>query len=270
MTIATKAQLENAEKELVSIFKSASITATVGLIYTNRHAGGLPGSLANLSAGAATALGDLPVQGEAGSPNIKASPGKDFYLQDVTVNTTSQPAFSIMDIVWYAGAFNVTTTGSVSTTFVDSPYEPRVLSYEGLTLWVEVVTALTGTGAVIEIVYMNNNGVSGRTTGNITLTSSTATAAGRWIPIPLQAGDSGIMGVEAINFVSAGTAGTYNVVITREVFKAASSQAGSNRKFGIDKTNLVNISPDACLVYIQQAPNTGTGVVKLEMTIAKN
>jgi hypothetical protein len=87
------------------------------------------------------------------------------------------------------------------------------------------VSSLMGAGApTLTATYVNSDGTAGRTTPSITLTA--AMIAGAFIPLPLQAGDTGVRAIATHTKNATQTSGTYHIVMYRVLARVPIIAAG--------------------------------------------
>lgn len=118
------------------------------------------------------------------------------WQNQLTINSTG--AQSITSPTWPARDDNGTTDGT------------------GVLLAVEVSAATSGTAAALTATYTNEAGTGSRTANFAGIVpTSTAGAIGAWFPIGLMSGDRGVRSVQTIQFSTAWTSGTINLVAYR-------------------------------------------------------
>jgi hypothetical protein len=172
------------------------------------------------------------------------------------VSTGGGGAAGIMiDLLNINGGLSGTVT-TPQTTNLPTAALTRYTSGEGVMAGVVIFTQIGNGFTTITISYTNQAGTSGRT--------STATQFGQtnyrennsFIPIPLQAGDTGIRSIESVTVLATtGTAGNFGVCLYKPLamisFEDVTGQApldavSSNCIVG----SLCEIHPDACLTFL--------------------
>ena len=164
-----------------------------------------------------TAAGISPVDTDTGYPTLDAIPaGHKLCLSRVTSFgiQVAQNRLRLFDRVFAAGAYSFGATTTLASQPSFSTRIPGGTDYKGLQLWVENVTAFTGS-PVITIEYTNQDNVSGRT-ATIAISPLTIRAT---FQVNLQAGDTGVRQINSVS-EAGGTAGTYNVMILRPLFRS--------------------------------------------------
>lgn len=171
---------------------------------------------------------------------------------------------SLCDRIWGAGTFNATTVGT--TTFSGTPSlagrVPPGGDYTSFELVAEFVTALTGT-VVATASYTNESGVAGRTATLTAVSNSGYTAANGCSQFALQAGDRGIQSVQSLTISSAGTAGTFNIIVARNIAEFADDLCLVNRArvFGEDYLSGSAFGANCCLWLIGSVATLTTSAV---------
>ena len=137
----------------------------------------------------------------------------------------------------------------------------RYTSGEGVMAGIVIFTQIGNTATTVTISYTNSTGTSGRI--------STATSFGQTnfrevnilIPIPLQAGDTGVKSIESVTVLATtGTAGNFGVCLYKPLamisFESTTGQAPLDAvSSGCIIGSLCEIHPDACLTFL------GNGVI---------
>ena len=127
-------------------------------------------------------------------------------------NWVGNVTFALQDRLVGVGGILVTSTGAKT---VNSVSLPRYTDGYGLDVWVEVTGAITGTPQIHLSNYTNTSGTPNRV-GAIT-TLPTNAVAGSIYKLQLQDGDVGLLSIQDITVDVAGSAGTINVVITKQL-----------------------------------------------------
>ena len=225
---------------------------------------GIAGS--GVLAGANTANGVVPVAGGAGFPTINAfGASAKGYLAVVDFNLNNACRVALKDLLFKAGAYSFNSIVTLATQPSYSTRVPGGTDFTDCQIWLECVTAFTGTPSVA-ITYTNQAGVAGRTTGTISWGS--APIVGQMKQWPLQAGDTGVQKIESVTATVA-TVGTFNVLVTRHLWSGrANASVGGGDVHGLDKTGLREMFATSAL-FMQISPDSvATAVTELELTIA--
>jgi len=126
-------------------------------------------------------------------------------------------------------AANAMTTGTnvdrFNSTVSTSPWFAG-----GNQIWIENATALGSTAVNCQVKYVNELGTSGRLTPLTPLAGAAASGIDQIIPLPLQAGDKGVLQLESfqvgIGGTSQGVALAHNVIIARPLLSLPITAAG--------------------------------------------
>ena len=217
-----------------------------------------------------TTSGAVPVDTDAPYPTISGfAAGATGYLAGLNFSSSVASRIHLYDRLYHAGSFALSSLGSQTLTAQPS-YAVRLPggSYQGLDLFLEVATAVPASAATVEIIYANQAGVSGRTTGpSQSLASLTL---GRLIPMPLQAGDTGVQTIEEIivGGVPAAT-GAVNVVVARPLVTSMRVPvAGAGDILGLDRTGMPEVTDQAALWPIVSADSTSSGLPEMLIEVA--
>jgi len=259
MTISTLDDYIVAVKQKPDIFKSASRTAVAATPFTVFDLAGSPGP-GVLSPGN-TANGIVPTDASDGYPRIEALTGTG-YLSRVMYSNSVACNIHVYDRIFCAGAYAF----NADTTLASQPsFAARVPGsfYAGLELWVEAVTAHTGILSV-QINYLDQDGNAGDT-GVFSLT--TAHIVGRATRIPLAAGDCGIQQITRVRGTVA-TAGTWNVMVLRQLWEGRIQVANEIRVDDLLKTGMPQVYADSALYAMIEPDSTATGSPYIRMEIA--
>lgn len=215
-----------------------------------------------------TANGVVPTKAVAGYPVINALAALG-YLSRVEFGSSVACRFTLFDRLFAAGAYaynaNVTLTSQPGYSS-RLPLIPVVLTpdYKGLAIWVEAVTAFTGS-EVVTVTYMNQDGVSGRSTGAVGI--GAAPTLGRCWQLPLQLGDTGVQKIEAV-LGATGTAGTFNVMVLRRLWTGRVPVPNFCDVHDLLKTGMPQLFADSALYVLVAADSTALGVPELVFEIA--
>jgi hypothetical protein len=268
MAINTVNDYAASAKQICPFTKTASIT-TVGAARSTQFA-----SAGNPGAGTAaftTALtGVVPTDATAGFPLLNAFGGSAAgYLTRVAYSLSVAGRLELWDTLW---GINVPTTPAAPTTYTmsgASSYLGRCPSGHGvgarIFLW--ATTAVAASAVTITVNYTNSGGTSGRSTG--ASASLASLIVGRWIELPLQAGDSGVDSVQSV--VVGGTAaatGAINVVIVRPLWTARVNLANGGDVHGLDKTGMPVVYADSAIMLTTVPDGTAAGIPDLLFEVA--
>jgi hypothetical protein len=270
MAITTVDGYIAAAKQIIPYVKTAAVTSIATTRFTMFPSAGNPG--AGTAAMTTAVTGVVPTDATAGYPAINAFGGAAVgYLTRVNYSNTVVGRLELWDILW---GINVPTTPAAPTTITmagAASYLGRCPSGHGdgcrIFLW--ITTAVAASAVTITVNYTNSAGTASRTTGaSGALTSFTA---GRWVELPLQAGDSGVDSVQSV--VVGGTAaatGAVNVTIARPLWTNSIRVANALGVGvdGLDKTGMPIVYADSALMLTVVADSTSTGLPDLNIEIA--
>ncbi len=266
MAITTKAELltaiSRAQKVLISKNGTGGGVAT-GAWYSTHGMNFLPtpGALA----GTSTAAGVVPVDTDAGYPDINSfGAGNTGYLGNISgsFSNAAIPQIMLSDVLFKAGAYafnaNVLLAGQPS-------YASRITGgyYGDTEIWAECVTAFTGI-PTITITYTNQDGVAGQTSGAFSL--GAALAVNRMVQIPLQAGDRGVQKIERV-VGSVATAGTFNILVLRRLWKGPLFSGVAPTVHDIYSTQLPIIFEDSALMASMISGSNTTLAFQMDIEI---
>lgn len=261
MAITTIDGLIGALEQTLIFNKTASRTSIASIPFSVFDLAGSPGA-GTLAVGN-TANGIVPTDAIAGTPTINAFSGANSgYISRVCFSSTVACRMMLYDRLFSAGAYAF----NANTTLASQPsFSARVpdLDYKGLELWIEAVTAFTGSQS-IAVTYTNQDGTTGRTTG--TIATGVAPTIGRMLRLNLQAGDTGIKKIESV-VSSVSTVGTFNVHVMRKLWCGRVKFANDGDIHDFTKTGLPHIFDTSSLFYIVQADSTATGLPTIDIDI---
>jgi len=172
------------------------------------------------------------------------------------ISTGGGGAAGIMiDLLNINGGLDATLT-TPQTTNLPTAALTRYTSGEGVMAGIVIFTQVGNGFVTVTVSYTNQAGVSGRT--------STATQIGQtnfreqniFIPIPLQAGDTGVKSVESVTLAATtGGAGNFGVCLYKPLamisFESTTGQAPLDAvSSGCIIGSLCEINPNACLTFL--------------------
>lgn len=251
MTIISLDGYLGGNKQDITWMKTGTRTLVAAMPYTVFDIAGNPGA-GTLAIGN-TANGLVPTKTTTGYPAIKDFTGMG-HLSKIDFASSVACRFMLFDRLFAAGAYafnaNVTLTSQPS-------YSGRVpdSNYNGLQLWVEAVTAFTGTPS-IQINYLDQDGNAGDT-GVISMGS--ALPIGRCFQMPLAAGDGGIQQIVQVRGTVA-TVGTFNVMVLRPLWQGRVLAANYADVHDLLKTGFKKFHPDSALYMLLAADSTAVGL----------
>lgn len=247
-----------AVKQQVSWLKTTT-RATVAVIpFSLFDIAGSPGA-GTLAVGN-TANGVVHTSATAGYPGINAISGIG-YLTRVEFGWTVAGRLALYDRLFSAGAyaFNADVTLTSQPDFSDRVPGP---DYKGLELWLETVTAFTGSLSC-QINYLDDVDAAGDTGVIVTA----AMTLGRMWRIPLQAGQRGIKRLDRVRG-SVATAGTFNVHIMRRLWGGRVPVANSGDIHPLTRTGAPRVYAASALFVVVQPDSTASALPEVTMEIS--
>jgi hypothetical protein len=158
----------------------------------------------------------------------------------------------LVDLLNVSGGLNGTLT-TAQTTNLPTAALTRYTSGEGVMAGIVVYTIIGTTATTVTISYTNSSGVSGRTSTATTFGGSGFREVGVLLPIPLQAGDTGVESIESVTVTATtGTAGNFGVCLYKPLAMISLESATGTMPLDSVSTgciigSLAEIDPDACL-----------------------
>lgn len=264
MAITTRDQLIAAAANVQELtwFKSAARTTIAAQWFTLFDLAGNPG--AGVLAGTSVAAGVVPTDATVGCPTINAFGGANTgYISSVDFGSSVACRIRLYDLLWKGGAYAFNAAQTLAAQPSYSSRVPGGTDFKGTQIWLECVTAFTGSQS-IAITYTNQSGVTGRTTGVVA--TGVAPTLGRMFQMPLQAGDTGVQKIESVTS-TVSTAGTFNVLVMRRLWSGRGRSANDGDTHGPDKTNLTQVFADSALYAVVATDSTSSGVPELSIGV---
>lgn len=263
-----------AAKQLVEITRTAARTTVATGWFSLFDLAGAPG--AGTLAGSSTTNGVVPSDATTGFPVINApAGGAQLYLARVIFGCSIACRMAIADVLFKAGAYGFaagTTTLSAQPSF--SARVPDGTDYKGLQIWIEVSTAFTtGTAWQVQVTYTNQDGTAGRSSIITAAMAAAALTLGRRYQLALQAGDSGVQKIESVIVTNGGTAmtaGAFNVLVLRPLWRGRVRVANDGDSHGPDLTGLPEVFGTSAMDLMVCADSTSSGVPEVLMEVAGN
>lgn len=261
MAIASFDQAIAAAKQYLSVAKTAVRPSIAASWFSVFDLAGNPG--AGVLAGTSTAAGVVPTDATAGCPTINAFGASALgYLWQLEYGCSVACRLKLFDMVFKAGAYAFNAAQALTG---QPSYASRMPggSYSDTQIWIEAVTAFTGS-LIVTITYTNQSGVTGRTA---TLTTGTALTVGRLMQVPLQAGDTGVQAITNV-YGNVATAGTFNVLVLRPLWSGRCRTANDGDVHDFTKTGMPQVFADSALFLAVAADSTSTGIPEIELVVA--
>lgn len=177
----------------------------------------------------------------------------DNYLIGIEAKFNRNAVFLIYDRLCHQAGLSGNVTGA-QTTNLPTAALTRYTSGEGVMMAVEVYTSVGTTGSTLSVSYTNSSGTSGRTSPEVALSSAAPNytyAAGSFILIPLQSGDTGVRSVESVTLsVATGAAGNFGITLFKPLAMTKTDSSDNSRGSFVDGNLLGGIPSvvnNACL-----------------------
>jgi hypothetical protein len=158
----------------------------------------------------------------------------------------------LVDLLNVSGGLSGIVT-SAQTTNLPTAALTRYTSGEGVMAGIVIYTTLGTTATTISINYTNQAGTSGRISSVTSFGGTGFREPAILIPIPLQAGDTGIRSIESVTVAATtGTAGNFGVCLFKPLAMISLESATGAMPLDAVSTgciigSLCEIDPDACL-----------------------
>lgn len=261
MAIATFDQLKAAQKQRISMKRTASVTAVAAQKTTVWQAAGAPG--AGVLAIGNTTTGLIHTDATTGYPPIKDfAGGAEGEISRLVFGNTVAGVIELYDRIWAAGAFAFNANLAITSPSWASRV-PGGTDFDNLLLYVEAVTAFTGTPS-FTITYTRGDGTTGRSTGAVS--AGAALIVGRGLIIPFAAGDNSIQAITNIQG-SVATAGTFNVSVLRPLGEARGDTANWQVTQDWFATGGPQVFQDSALYPLVTPDSTATGLPSITCDI---
>lgn len=270
MAIASGDQYIASAKQIIPYVKTGSVTTSSTTRYATLTAAGNPGSGTLASSGTPAGGGALFNDSSSGMPLINAfGSGATGYLSRVQYFSSVTGRLEIFDKLWGV----VPTLTSLATTTVTSPvsYSSRVPGgndYTGLRIFVEITTTFSNSATTLQVAYTNQAGATAHST--VVTSSLSGFTAGRWVEMPLQAGDTGVQAITSVTVGGATNTGACNIIVVRPLWSNRVSIANGGGIDGLDRTGLPQVYETSALVVTAIPDSTSTGVIDMNIEIANN
>ncbi len=172
------------------------------------------------------------------------------------ISTGGGGAAGIMvDLLNINGGLSGTSTAA-QTTNLPTAALTRYTSGEGVMAGIVIFTQIGNTATTITISYTNQAGTPGRISTPTTFGQTNFREANIFIPIPLQAGDTGVRSIQSVTVLATtGTVGNFGVCLYKPLamisFESTTGQAPLDAvSSGCIVGSLCEIHPDACLTFL--------------------
>ncbi len=264
MPITSSADYLASNRQRTVVTKTVTRASVAATSFSTFDLAGSPG--AGVLAAVNASSGIVPTQADVGYPTIiPFVTGATGNVTRLAFSSNIACRLSVYDRLFVAGAYPFNAAVALAT---QPSYSARVPnnSFRNTELWLEWVTASTGV-PVVTVTYTNELGVTGRTTGPVSL--GVAQTIGRCTQLPLQSGDNGVQRIESVTCATA-TAGTFNVMVLRSLLadglRVALANGGDT--YAMDKTGLVTCLDSAALYLLVTPDGTNTGLPSFTLEIS--
>lgn len=140
-------------------------------------------------------------------------PSGNWRLAKVRASAEAAGAVMVVDRLSHQGGLDGTVT-TPQTTNLPTAALTRYTNGEGVMAGLEVHTLIGSTSALASMSYTNTTPTAGRVSDGAVIGTSSRNAVGVFVPLPLQAGDTGVRSVESVTLdISTGTVGAFGVVL---------------------------------------------------------
>lgn len=120
----------------------------------------------------------------------------------------------LVDRLAHQAGLSGTATGAQTTNLPVGPSSLRSTTGDGVLAALEIYGQIGNTATTVTASYTNQAGTTGHTTPAIHIGASNDRDAGRFIPLPLQEGDTGVRAVASVTLAATtGTAGNFGVTL---------------------------------------------------------
>ena len=173
------------------------------------------------------------------------------------ISTGGGGAAGIMiDLLNVSGGLSGTVT-TPQTTGLPTAALTRYTSGEGVMAGIIIYSQVGNTATSIQVSYTNQAGTSGRTSTATSFGQTSFREARIFIPVPLQAGDTGVRSIESVTLAgTTGTAGDFGVCLYKPLAMISFEDvSGGQAPLDAVSSNciigsLCEIHPDACLTFL--------------------
>jgi hypothetical protein len=201
------------------------------------------------------------------------SPSRKFLRKLMAFTTTGTATPLPMKLLDYIGFYGFIDESVLDEQVLDNTVPlPRHADGRGVQMMPVVVAGQTG-GQPFTVSYTNQDGVSGRTTGTVVMTTqfvngtilhslqSGATAENNGPFLPLQKGDSGVQSVQSVTIGGTGDVGLFSLVLVKPLatFSLVGTDAPTEIDYLTDMAALPVIEDDAYLNFIALPNGTLSG-----------
>lgn len=273
MAITTLDGYLGAFKQYVTIAKTNSITTVAGMPFTLFDRAGLPAAGAlNPSS---TTNGTVPTDATTGCPTIQAFNGSNKgYITRVEATWPVAGSLALYDILFYAGATTIPTSGTTTVTLSSQPsYSGRVplksdgvnADYTTCELWLWSSTAWSNHAHSTTVTYVDQDNNTAEATANV---STQNLGVNRMLRVPLNTQDSGVRQINSygVNGATSST-GAVVVLVMRKLWEGR--LFGNSMQWGPDQTGMPQVFADSALMLACTADSTSSSTPSVRIEIAE-
>lgn len=247
-------------------FQKTSLTvgATGNLMSLWTAPGGFPAS------GGAITTAAVPTQSTAGGLGAgRAAGASEQRILETLFRSSTRGYVIICDRLSHQGGLNATTTGAQTTNLPTAALPARATGGDGVWAALEVYTQIGATGTTITCSYTNQAGTAGRTSPAVAFGGTGFREAGRFIPIPLASGDTGVRSVENVNIVATtGTAGAFGVTLFKPLMAFPLSENVETLVGAVLGICNAPVLDDAACIWPLYVPaTTATGTISAQFNL---
>ncbi len=261
MAIVSLDQLLAASNQLKSFGKVSMTAKAAGTFQSLWTAAGLPAAGANPASLAMV----IPTSATAGALRFENPATGLSYISKISSSQQTIGTLILYDRIAHSSGLNGTLTTAQA---VNGAALTRHTTGEDVELFLEVYAATGATASNVTISYTNSAGVAGRTTPAIAM--QVTPVAGQMLPIPLQAGDTGIQSVQSVTLsASTATAGNFGITLVKRIAEIPITVAGTGVVLDPFALGFPKIEDNACLSMMVVTSTTSTGFVTGTINIAQ-
>ena len=261
MPITSLDQLLAASNQLKSFGKVSMTAKAAGTFQSLWTAAGLPTAGANPASLAMV----IPTSATAGAlPFVNPATGLS-YISKISSSQQTIGTLILYDRIAHSSGLNGTLTTAQAVNGADLT---RHTTGEDVELFLEVYTATGATASSVTISYTNSAGVAGRKTPAVAM--QVTPVVGQMLPIPLQAGDTGIRSVQSVTLsASTATAGNFGITLVKRIAEIPITVAGTGVVLDPFALGFPEIENNACLSFMVVTSTTSTGFITGTINIAQ-
>ena len=181
----------------------------------------------------------------------------------LNVSGLSGAMMNLVDVLNHSGGLSG-TVATEQTTNLPTAALTRYTSGEGVMIGLIIYTLIGATSTTVTVRYTNQAGTPNRVSTATTIGGTNYREVNRIIPIPLQAGDTGVRSVEGVTLAATtGTAGDFGVVLFKPLtLFALESTTGAMPLDNVSSGGIIgayqSFDDNACLSCVAISNNSQT------------